>query len=129
MWMQRDGRTAETVDRAWYEAAMQRDQCIERGEYERQLRDWHASYPPGQVLVLRYEAIADDPHGVLCACCRHAGVTCTADAADPALWERTRAGIAAPIPDWLRDRLHRHYAPTIPPLADYLGIDLSSWMR
>lgn len=129
MWMERDGRTAETVDRAWFEAAMQHDQCIERGEYERQLRDWHASYPAGQVLVLRYEAIADDPHGVLSACCRHAGVAWTGDAADPALRERVRAGVPAPIPAWIEERLQRRYAPTIPSLSDYLGLDLSGWIH
>lgn len=129
MWMERDGRTPETVDRDWYEAAMGRDQCIERGHYERQLRNWRAFYPADQMLVLRHEDIAGDPHGTIAACCRHAGVPCTGDAAEPALRERVFAGVAAPIPDWIEERLRRHYEPTIAPLSDYLGMDLSRWTR
>ena len=129
MWMARDGRTAENVDRAWYEAALERNDCLVRGDYERQLRNWRATYPEEQVLVLRYEDIAEDPHRVLVECCRHVGVPCTADADDPSLRKPVRVGAAAPIPDWLEERLRRRYEHTIAPLADYLGMDLSRWMR
>ncbi|MQW74768.1 sulfotransferase [Nocardioides sp. dk4132] len=89
-----------------------------RGIYLPQIRNWLASFPPEQLLVLRSEDLYADPQAVLDRTCAFLGLP-------PARLSRT-SGLNAsrrsdPVPARERDRLAQFFAPHNAELEQFLG--------
>ena len=114
---------------AWFVDHFRSRGSMQRGDYETCLRNWRAAFDPAQILVLRYEALRDEPRAFLEACCRHLGV-------EPgfyrersaALGTRVGAGPQAPLRPSVLPVLRELYRPRIARLAAYLGTDLGAWL-
>jgi hypothetical protein len=127
------GRAELTLDEAsdrWFVDHFRSRGSLARGDYETCLRTWRGEFDAGQLLVLRYEMLCDDPLGFVQACCRHIGV-------DPRHYERARpaileqrafSGPGVPIRDSLLPELREIYRPRVESLARFLGADLSNWL-
>lgn len=68
---------------------------VRLGLYARQLRRWHALFPPEQIAVFLYDELVADPRGVFARICTHIGV-------DPGFRpDMSRRGMVSTQPRWL----------------------------
>lgn len=128
------GRAEMTVDEAsdqWFVDHFRSRGSLGRGDYERCIRNWSRELGEGALLVLRHEALTQDPRGLLGACCRHIGVDpgpCV-ELPDQTLARRVFSGGSVPLRPSLRAVLHGLYDERIRRLGDRLGIDLGAWLE
>ena len=102
---------------------------LRRGDYEVCLRRWRSVFPPGQILVLRYETLCDEPLRLLTQCADHLGIDQDFYTTLPheALTRKVLAGPGHPIRPTLLLVLKELYHPKIRALSHYLGWDLADW--
>ena len=100
---------------------------LARGDYENCLRNWFSVYPRENLLLLRYEELAEDPLGLLEKCCRHLGVeNCYSQLG---ISEKVFSSGPEPLRPSLKAQLQEMYWEKIQSLARYLGQDLSAWLE
>lgn len=102
---------------------------LRRGDYEACLRRWRSVFPPGQILVLRYETLRDEPLRLLTQCADHLGIDQDFYSTLPheALTRKVLAGPGHPIRPTLLPVLEELYEPKIRALGTYLGWNLAHW--
>jgi hypothetical protein len=131
MVMQRGGMTIDEASDQWFIDHFRSKASRLRGDYEGCLRSWRGVIGERQLLVLRYEALCEDPRAYLEACCLHIGV-------DPGFYgpqheemlrRRVYASVQEPLRESLRPVLEEIYTAKIRSLSVYLGADLSAWLE
>jgi len=101
---------------------------LARGDYEACIRRWRGVFPPGQLLIVRYEQVGEDPVAVANSCLNHVGVerVFTSSHRDE-LAQRVFEGDDVRLRPALREVLSDIYARKIESLESYLGEDFSGW--
>ncbi|HEB97135.1 MAG TPA: sulfotransferase [Sedimenticola thiotaurini] len=127
------GKAEMTPDEAsdtWFIDHFRSRGSLLRGDYEQCLRNWLAAYPREQLLILRFEQLKEDPHGLLRRCAEHIGI-------DPEGWSErdlemvhrpVRPGPGVPLRPSLLPVLEELYLERIERLESFLGWDLADWL-
>lgn len=98
-----------------------------RGDYELCLRNWLGSYPANQMLVCLHDELRTGPEKLLRRCLQHVGVSPDDYDWSNDLTRKVFPTDESPLPESLRDELHRIYLQQIASLASSLKLDLSGW--
>lgn len=119
----------EEASAAWFLDHFRSSGSLARGDYAACIANWRAAFPPEQLLLLRHEEVARDPHAVLRRCCAHIGIA----APDPAMLEgsddRVFSGPRHALPGDLRAALVALYRPRIAALEALLGESFEHWLE
>ncbi len=101
-----------------------------RGDYERCIRNWRSVFGEEQLQILRYEDIVNRPRTLLQSCCRHFCIDANwaNELPEETISKQVFVGNKSPIrPSLLKFLLHL-YQPRVDSLAEYLHLDLNSWL-
>lgn len=122
-------RAEMTIDEAsdqWFIDHFYSAGSIARGDYETTIRNWRALFGEDALLILRYEALSDDPRGLLEAIAAHLRIASKPFRALPeeTLRQQVFAGLGEPIRESLRPVLEKLYRHRIESLSVYLNEQL-----
>lgn len=131
MMLVRAEMTVEEASDQWFIDHFHSQGSLRRGDYETCIRNWRSVFDTGQLLILRYEDLKNNPRGLLRDCCEHIGVAAAwADTlAQDRVGQKVFAGERTPVRASLVPVLKEIYQPRIISLARYLDSDLSGWLR
>jgi hypothetical protein len=119
----------EASDQWFMDQLMSRGSLL-RGDYEDCIRRWRNVFPSNQLLILRYEDIANNPNSLLSKCFSHISVD--TNIAEYISYEKMEeqifAGPSYPIRPILIKFLLEIYKPKILGLSEYLKTDFSEWL-
>jgi hypothetical protein len=123
-----------TIDEAsdqWFIDHFKSSGSLERGDYEKCIKNWSSVFPRKQLLIFRYELIYQNPYEALKTVCQHIGVDGNFfDSIDEALLRNyVRKGPGYQIRQSLNDFLVELYQPKIESLSKYLHEDMSDWLH
>jgi hypothetical protein len=141
---ERRGRAPESVPEGEYLAFLGSDVALARGDYLGILERWLAVFPAEQLFVGFFEAIREDPRGLLAAVFRHIGVSHDVDWARFPLAQRISPAVGGgqkghglrlepadtermPCPPAVRAWLAERYAPDLARLAERFGPPAARW--
>lgn len=117
----------EVSDR-WFVEHFQSRGSLARGDFEACIRRWRSVFPTDQLLVLRYDALAQDPVTLANRCLNHLGLDSSFSEQDRArLSIRVFEGDGVALRPSLLPVLKELYAQKIASLAACLGEDLGAW--
>jgi hypothetical protein len=120
---------AEASD-GWFETLLRSEASLQRGDYAETIRRWRRWFPGDALLILRFEALRDEPEPLINRCLRHIGVQELDPAALREMGSRRVIFTGAPQPPrpaiWAE--LQTLYQPRIAALEAVLGEDLSAWL-
>jgi hypothetical protein len=131
MALERAEMTIDEASDAWFIDHFHSAGSRGRGDYRTCLRNWRAVFPNEQLLILRFEEMADAPEALLNRCFQHLGVA----PLDPeqlrrqGCRERVFAGPGHPLRPGLRRVLLNLYREPVEQLADDLNMDLHAWLN
>jgi SAM-dependent methyltransferase len=116
----------DEVSDQWFIDHFRSRGSLRRGDYEACIRTWRSVYPKEQLLILRYEAIAEEPRGLLESVATHLGIDAGFFSSPPEdmLNRRIFAGNGVPLRPSLRAVLERLYSEKVQALSAFLGMDL-----
>jgi hypothetical protein len=101
-----------------------------RGDYETCIRQWRSVFPSEQLLIMRYEAIADNPVLVANNVLNHLGLDSFFAASDnQTLREKVFEGSVVELRPTLLPVLQAIYQHRIVSLERYLQEDFSNWTK
>jgi hypothetical protein len=143
---ERRGRPPEAVPESEYLAFLASEAATVRGDYPAILERWLAAFPAEQLFVGFFEAIREDPRGLLRDVFKHIGVSIDvcwegfpfAQRISPAVsQERKGHGLrvapagaeSAPCPPGVRTWLARRYAGDVERLVERFGAPAARWRR
>jgi hypothetical protein len=143
---ERRGRPAAAVGEAEWLAFLDSDAARSRGDYLGILDRWLAVFPAEQLFVGYFEAIGEDPRGLLAAVFRHIGVSERVDWARFPLAQRISPAVGegrkghglrledpgaerAACPPAVRAWLAERYARDLERLAGRLGAPAARWLE
>jgi hypothetical protein len=119
----------EASDQWFMDHFMSRGSLL-RGDYEDCIRRWRNVFPLEQLLILRYENIANNPNSLLSKCFSHINID--TNVAEYISYEKMKeqifAGPSYPIRSILIKFLSEIYKPKILSLSEYLKTDFSEWL-
>lgn len=99
------------------------------GHYTRIIDNWRRHFPAGQLLVVFFGQLVEDPEGFLGAVCRHLGVRTDVGWDPEALRRPVNPNPRLPLPDRLRAFLEEMYAEEIAELRERFGEPARRWLR
>lgn len=128
---QRAEMTMEEASDQWFKDHFNSKGSQQRGDYKTSIVNWLSVFPREQLLLLRFEDIANNPELVLNNCFQHLGVSSLSkqDMADFFLQEKIFLGNEYQLQETLKQHLLELYLPIIEDLESYLDWDLSIWKR
>jgi len=125
----REGMSIEETPDQWFIDHFQSDGSIARGDYEANIRRWHSFFPAGQLLIIRYEAICNNPIAAANMCLNHIGIDdLFTDKDRERLMQRVFEGSSALLRPSLHPTLMEIYQNRIISLGNYLNEDITSWL-
>jgi hypothetical protein len=124
------GMRIDEASDQWFIDHFNSEGSLRRGDYETCLRNWEGVYPRAQILVMRYEGIAQQPRTLLKRVAAHFEIDIGffENLPEERLKRRVFAGRGHPLRATLEPVLTRLYGDRVRSLSDYLGMDLSGWM-
>jgi hypothetical protein len=130
MALQRAELTLEEASDQWFIDHFRSAGSMMRGDYQTCIQTWRAVFPSEQLLVLRFEHIADTPETLLNICFQHVGVSCqdTEQLQTQGCHRAVFSGPGYKLRPSLEPMLRALYEERIQRLADYLDTDLSAWL-
>lgn len=128
MALSRAEMTHEDASDQWFIDHFKSKGSLARGDYETCIRRWRSIFGSEPLKVVRYEAIVNDPAGVLKACMAHLGLVCHVNGQDDQkLAQPVFKGDGVPLRPSLLKELLEIYGNRISSLSQYLDEDFSSW--
>ena len=128
MALNRAEMTHEDASDQWFIDHFNSTGSLARGDYETCIRNWRSVFGCEPVLVIRYEAIVNDPTSVISACIAHIGGTYQCSEQDgEKLFQPVFKGDGVSLRPSLHRELLEIYSTKITLLSRYLGEDFSSW--
>ena len=130
MALKRAQMTRNEASDQWFLDVINSRASIERGDYEKILRNWYSVFPKNQILVLKFEEISKNPVNFICKCSDFLEI-------DSSFYESSDKGgfdkvvfSSEPftMPPSVEGQLHRIYNTKIEKLSDYLDDDFSAWL-
>lgn len=129
MVLHREGRAPSEISDEWFVAQFRHPDSLARGDYETCIRNWRSAFPDGQLLVLTFDQLAEDPAGLVVRCLEHLGVEPSHVSTMHGLGARVHAGADEPLRPSLQATLRALYSSRIRSLEHYLRTDFSAWMK
>jgi hypothetical protein len=129
MWLKKMEMHLEEASEQWFIDQFRSQASLKRGDYAACLQNWLAVYPREQLLLLRYEAIQNQPRELLARVCAHLDLPADfyAQVDDDSLRRKVYAGPGHPLPARLQGELDSLYRDKITHLEALLGEDFSAW--
>lgn len=126
-------RAEMTINEAsdqWFIDHFKSSGSLNRGDYEKCIKNWCSVFPPKQILILRYELIYQNPYKVLKTVCQHIDVDSQFfdSINEGSLRNYVRKGPGYQTRQSLLDFLVELYQPKIESLSKYLHEDISDWL-
>ncbi len=114
----------------WFETLLRSQASQGRGDYAETIRRWRQWFPGDALLILRFEALREQPEALVNRCLRHIGVRELESAAlrDMGSRQVVFAGATEPPRPAIWTALQALYEPRIAELGALLGEDLSDWL-
>lgn len=128
------GRAEMSVEEAsdrWFLDHFRSAGSVLRGDYQACLECWLSVFPMEQMLVCRFDDIANRPRQLLERVTQHVGVDPKAylDSSFASIRSPVFAGPGIALRPTLRGHLRDFYGPKIASLGRFLGWDLNDWTR
>jgi hypothetical protein len=126
MEMGRAGKTYGQTSDEWFIDQFYSDASLKRGDYRTCLMNWQSVFPKGQLLLLKFTDIRNNPHALMQKLAKHIGIDAGFYAADRAeiITGKVFANPEEIIRPSLKRALHKLYAPQIEEINLFLG---SAW--
>ena len=114
----------------WFIDHFKSSGSLERGDYEKCIKNWCSVFPSKQLFIVRYELIYQNPNEMLKTVCKHIGVDGNFfNSVNKCLLRNyVRKGPGYQIRQSLIDVLVELYKPKIESLSRYIYADLSDWI-
>lgn len=118
----------EEASDQWFIDHFKSKGSLARGDYETCIRQWRSIFPNGQLLIMRYEAIKNDPIWAANRVLNHIGLAKFFEKKnDQKLRQRVFEGDGVAIRPSLMPVLQEIYRKRIDSLEVYLQEDFSNW--
>lgn len=129
MALHRADMTHDEASDQWFMDHFNSKGSLQRGDYEKCIRNWRSEFSPESLLVVRYDELCKDPVKIANCCLLHIGIDrgLYSEADRNTLQKRQFAGDGVSLRPALKAVLDDIYQPRISSLAEYLQMDLSSW--
>lgn len=131
MALQRAEMTIEEASDYWFSDHFHSAGSVNRGHYQACLQNWRTVFPDTQLLILRFEHIANEPENLLNRCFEHLGVA-RQSPEQLQSWNcrvPVFTGPGYPLRPTLKPILKKLYYERIEKLSLYLDMDLSEWLN
>lgn len=128
MALSRAEMTHQDASDQWFIDHFNSKGSLARGDYETCIRQWRSVFGREPLLVIRYEAIVNDPLAVVKTCMAHLGKVYHFNEQDDEKFSQTVfKGDGVSLRPSLFSELSKIYGNRIASLSQYLDEDFSSW--
>lgn len=127
----RPGLQIDDLSDQWWASQFTMKGSIERGMYDKCLERWLSVVDRRRLLVLDYEALVDNPRGLVSSLAEHCGISVDwfDDQPDAFFSEKVFDGAPKPLPERFKPMLRELYKESIANLSLMLGRDYSNWLE